>query len=327
MYAILASIALALYSMILVDFSLLYQEMAVNADMLTATQALYTAEGTAEATFADIGQGDLANRNLRFADAMQNETNGIGDAYLPYNEGADSFYIQRDLSLNDADLKASDGYVAGNRAVKSSAYLSNGQTLDQEAFYGLEPRAAGGFAFREVKDEDNFNVIIFDYGEPGEDSEMLFEVFVFPREGAEIDFKNFEKLKEGEKSSVQRIVINTKDESQNGVPPTDGPLLTPTFGASEGGDFGKQIRISGFSPLTSNYILHFQTLDNMPINYRLTAESQGVKAKLPSMLQTIDVIGATPTGLYQRVKVQRGSEAEIQPGLNFVHFSDGPVNK
>lgn len=332
MYAILASIALSIYSIILVDFSLLYQEMAVNADMLTATQALYTAEGTAESTFSGIGQGNLASRNLRFADAMLNETDGIGDAYLPYNEGADSFYIQRDLSLNSADLKASDAYVPGNRIVRSSstAYLelANGQTLDQKAFYGLEPRAASGFAFREVDDDGNFNEINFQYGLSGESSETLFEIFVFPREGSEIDFKNFEKLKEGDKSSVQRVVINTKDISQNGMAvPTSGQPLTVSFGTCEDGNYAKQVRISGFDPLNRNYILHFQTLDNQPIHYKLIAKNQGDAVMLPSMMQTIDVIGATPTGLYQRVKVQRQTEADILPGLNFATFSNGPVNK
>jgi len=45
------------------------------------------------------------------------------------------------------------------------------------------------------------------------------------------------------------------------------------------------------------------------------------------MMQTIDIIGATPTGLYQRVKFQRQTEEEIQPGLNFVHFGDEAIHK
>lgn len=328
MYAILASIALAVYSVILVDFSLLYQEMSVNTDMLTSTQALYTAEGTAETTFAMVGTGDLATRNIRFASAAATPPSELGQAYLPYNEGADSFYIKRDMQLDAPDLKASDAYVSSNRVVRSSAYLANGQTLDQKAFYGLEPRAAGGFAFREVLTGNNFNEISFDYDLNSENSEMLFEIFVFPKEGAPIDFLDFDKLKAGYSSSVQRIVINTKDSSRNGVGVnTSGQPLTVNFGNYGGGDYARQITVSGFDPLTSNYILHFQTLDNKPVHFKLMADYMGVPVALPSMMQTIDVIGATPTGLYQRVKVQRGTEQDILPGLNFATFSDGPINK
>jgi|GEM_PF-2758933 len=334
MYAILASIALAIYSIILVDFSLLFQEMSVNADMLTSTQALYTAEGVAESTFADIGLGELTTRNMRFtsiADQMKASDSNLGVPLLPYNEGVESFYIQRKLSLSEDDLKASDGYMLSNRAVTSSAYsasahLAEGLALEKKAYYGLEKRSAGGFAFRQVDNANDFNSIEFNYGQAGEDPQMLFEIFVFPREGFPIDFRTFDQLKEDrESSSVKRFVINTRDDSQSGVP-MNGSMIKPDFVISKAG-YAKQITVSGFEPLKNNYILHFQTLDNKPVLYKLTANSNAGPVMLPSMMQTIDVIGATPTGLYQRIKVQRQTEQEILPGLNFAHFSDGAINK
>jgi len=324
MYAILVSIALAIYTIILVDFSLLFQEMSVNADMLTSTQALYEAEGAVESTFSMIGQGDLITRNLRFRSEMNSGPSGLGEGDLLYNELAESFFVQRDLSLAAADLTASGAYTESNRVVRSAAYLAEGQTLDQKAYYGLEPRAARGFAFREVDANDNFNEITLEYSASGEDSELLFEVFIFPREGASIDFLDFESLKNDFEGPVKRIVINTKDASQNGVP-ISGTLMKPEFG-SQSGDYTRYINISGFEPLSKNYLLHFQTLDNEPVYYKLSAKL-GQPVALPNMMQTIDIIGATNTGLYQRVKYQRQTEEEIQPGLSFVHFSDQAVNK
>ncbi|MFH0837976.1 MAG: hypothetical protein V1880_01780 [Patescibacteria group bacterium] len=327
MYAILVSIALAIYTIILVDFGLLFQEISVNADMLTSSQALYTAEGVVENTFSLIGDGDIITRNIRFADEMQNSPDDLGKAYLSYNEGADSFYVQRGLSLSAEDLKASDAYVSSNRVVRSAAYLADGQTLDQTAYYGLEPRSAKGFAFREVKDGDNFNEIIFEYDASGETSGMLFEVFAFPREGANIDFLDFEKLKNDFDGPVQRIAINTKDTSKNGIAvPTGGQPMSISYG-SYAGDYGRRIILSGFEPMNKNYLLHFQTLDNQQVHYMLSATYQGQRVMLPGMMQTIDIIGATPGGLYQRVKYQRQTEEELQPGLKFVHFGDQIINK
>ena len=87
------------------------------------------------------------------------------------------------------------------------------------------------------------------------------------------------------------------------------------------------LEISGFQPINRNYILHFQTLDNQPIHFKISAFFQNQSVMLPNLLQTVDIIGATSTGLYQRVKIQRQAEEGILPGLNFAHFSDGPIHK
>lgn len=323
MYAILVSIALAIYSLILIDFTLLFQEISVNADMITSTQALYTAEGALENTFSIIGTADLANRNIQFINEKEINANNQGDEYLFYNEGANSFYIDRKLSLDESDMNVADGFNLNNRAVTSGAYLSDGQTMDQKSYYGLEPQKSRSFVLREVDMEDLFSEIGFEYGQGLESSDLLFEVFIFPREGSDIIFSDFETLKNSpETSQMKRVVINTRDVYSTGL---GGDLTVHSNTIS--GNYKNEITISGFRPLDFNYILRFQTLDNEPIHFKLYAKYNGQYVMLPNMMQTIDVIGATSTGLYQRVKLQRQTEEGLMSGLNFAHFSDGDIYK
>lgn len=324
MYAILISIALAIYSLILIDFSLLFQEISVNADVLTSAQALYSAEGAIESSFGLAGEIDPAQRNLKFIAEDQADNNSAYDN-LEYNEGAESFYVKRHMSLSESDLNVADAFNPNNKIVTSGAYLSDGQTMDHLAYYGLEPRKARTFVVRETKMEDNFSEIKFEYNQDGESSDLVFEVFIFPKEGEVLDFADFERLKNGELSSVKRIVINTRDISRTTFE-ADGQNLRVQFGGY-GKNYKNQLSVYGFQPLSYNYVLHFQTLDNQPTHFKLSAFNQTNPVMLPSMMQTIDIIGATPTGLYQRVKVQRQAEEGIMPGLNFVHFSDGPIHK
>ena len=62
MYALLVALALALYSMILIDFSHLFNEFAVQADLLASTQALYSAEAEIDRTWQAGETGDFAKR-------------------------------------------------------------------------------------------------------------------------------------------------------------------------------------------------------------------------------------------------------------------------
>jgi hypothetical protein len=323
MYAILISIALAIYSLILIDFTLLFQEISVNADIVTSTQALYTAEGALESTFSVIGTADLANRNIEFIDEKEVNANNQTDEYLLYNEGANSFYIDRKMSLDESDMNVADGFNPNNRVVTSGAYLADGQTMDQKSYYGLEPQKSRSFVLREIDMEDLFSEIGFEYNQGSESSDLLFEVFIFPREGADITFDDFDTLKDSpETSDMKRVVINTRDIYATGLG-SDLNVHSNTIN----GNYKNEITISGFRPSDFNYILHFQTLDNEPIHFKLYARNGGQYVMLPNMMQTIDIIGATSTGLYQRVKVQRQSEEGLMPGLNFAHFSDGDINK
>lgn len=324
MYAILVSIALAIYSLILIDFSLLFQEISVNADVTTSVQALYAAEGTIESSFGIAGEIDPAQRNLKFIAEDEVDNNSVYDN-LEYNEGAESFYVKRHMSLSGSDLNVADAFNPNNKLVTSGAYLSNGQTMDQKAYYGLEPRKARSFVIRETRMEDNFNEISFEYNQDEEDSDLVFEVLIFPKEGVGIDFADFERLKNGERSSVNRIVINTRDIGKTTFE-AEGQNIKVQFGGYST-NYKNQLRVYGFQPLEYNYIIHFQTLDNIATHFKLSAFRQSTSVMLPSMMQTIDVIGATPTGLYQRVKVQRQTEEGVMPGLNFVHFSDGGIHK
>lgn len=320
MYAILIASALAIYSIILVDFSVLYQEISVNNDLLTSTQALYTAEGAIENTVALIGENDATVSNIKFID----EADDPMDFGLEYNEGIESFYIQRKLTLDAPSLDSAELVHQKNRV---TSYLADGQALDQKAYYGLEPRKAKGFVIREVDPRSNFNTIQFDFNQGGEESDLLFEVFVLPKEDDGIAFQDFQALRDDKTSNpIKRFSINTSDESHHALAFGTGIPLTKVV-SDTSGPYKKNLRISGFQPLQNNYILYFQTLDNKPIHYKLVAESGSGSVVLPSMMQTIDVIGATPTGLYSRVKYQRQSEEGIAPGLNFVHFTRASLIK
>lgn len=327
MYSILISIALAAYALILVDFTMLFQEISVNADILTSTQALYSAESAVEKSFMASGSIDLASRNMWFTNEKDILSNNMGGEFLTYNEGIDSNYLERKMSLSEIDLKFADGFNSENRSVKGSVYLMNGEVLNQKVIYGMESRKSGSFTLREVEMEKNFNDLVFEYNTGDENSELLFEVFAYPREGSDLDFLSFEQIKAGFEQSVKRVVINTRDASQDGKTfPTNGQPLIVHFGGGSGA-YKNQIIISGFQPINNNYNLHFQTLNNQPIHFKITALYQNQLVMLPSLMQTIDVIGSTPTGLYQRVKMQRQTEEGLLPGLNFVHFSDAPIHK
>lgn len=324
MYAILISAALAIYSIILVDFSLLYKEIAVNNDLLTSTQALYTAEGAIESTVGLIGKNDITVSNIEFqrkAETMQK----VSEHFLEYNEGADSLYIEKNLTLDAPSLDSAEGTHANNRVTEtySKFYLADGQALDQKAFYGLEPRKSKGFVIREVDSESNFNEVVFEFNQGTDDSELLFDIFTLPKEDEGITFQDFEALRDDPTNNpIKRLSINTRDSYNLGRAFGNGtsvPLtVTPGSGA---GPYKKTLTISGFQPMLYNYILYFQTLDNEPTHYKLTAYRGAQQMVLPNMMQTIDVIGVTPTGLYSRVKYQRQSEEGLAPGLNFVHFT------
>ncbi len=318
MYAILISAALAIYSVILVDFSVLYKEISVNNDLLTSTQALYTAEGAIENTVGLIGENDITVSNIKFLDEAGDSMNFESDRFLEYNEGIDLFYIQRKLTLDAPSLDSAEAVHQNNRV---TSYLADGQALDQKAYYGLEPRKAKGFVIREVDVESNFNEIQFDFNQGVDDSELLFEVFVLPKENDGISFQNFQTLRDDPTSNpIKRISINTLDSSSHGLVFGSGlPLSVDVRDSS--GQYNKSLTISGFQPMLNNYILYFQTLNNKPTHFKLAANYNGDTVVLPNMMQTIDVIGATPTGLYSRVKYQRQSEEGIAPGLNFVHFT------
>ena len=194
MYSILISIVLAIYSLILIDFTLLFQEMSVNADIITSTQALYAAEGAAEESMSNISIKDRASRNILFLREKEIDGNNQSDTYLNYNEMSDAFYFNRRMNLDNADLNILDALSENNRVVKSGGYAEVGQISDK-VIYGLEPRSAQGFVLREVDIENNFNEIAFEYNLGNEKPDLLFEIFAFPREGSDIDFLDFEQIK------------------------------------------------------------------------------------------------------------------------------------
>ncbi len=327
MYAILISFALAIYTIILVDFSFLYKEISANNDLLTSTQVLYTAEGAVENAVRVIGDQDLTLTNLAFMKEAANRENTSKNDFLEYGTGIETSYLKRNLTLNHPSLNPSAMTPINSHDTVSGIYLSSPQTLDEYAYQSLEPKKAKGFVLREIAPENNFNEIHFDFNQKQEASELVLDIFAFPKEGNEIDFQDFETLKNNpESNSVKRISINTLDPATHGFGFKGGLPLKTEIRSSKGA-YKRSLILSGFQPLENNYLLHFQTLDNHPTHFKLAAFYQGKPVVLPNFMQTLDLIGATSTGLYQRVKFQREAEEGIAPGLNFVHFSDEDLIK
>jgi|SRR5690606_25226237 len=126
---------------------------------------------------------------------------------------------------------------------------------------------------------------------------------------------------------VQRRVINTHDESQDGSLLVFNDHVMPIHFGKGDPHYHRRLILSGFQPQTYNYLVRFQTLQNQPIHFRLSATFQGKSVILPSMNQTLDIIGVTSSGVYQRVKMQRQTEEGLMPGLGFTVFSDETLQK
>lgn len=331
MYAILITIMAAIYSIILVDFSILFQDISVNADVIASTQAFYTAEGVIEKALKESKGGHPADSVKKFLEAKDNLK--ISDDYFSdYNLGAEAGYFNLSLGLSESDLMAAEGFDQNNQAVKEGVYLASGTALDEKSIYGLEPRSFKTFAIREVENQNTFNEIIFEYNRRSESSKVLLEIFAFPANGTSIDFQDFTQQKNNpENNVINRVVINTKDSSLDGKTFSfpNGQNFNVKFDAGIG-DYKNRIIVNGFQPTginQKNYLIQFQTLDNNPVHYKLSAFNQGNAVVLPNHMQTLDVIGATTNGLFQRVKFQRETEEGILPGLNFAHFSNQSIRK
>lgn len=324
MYSIIISFALAIYTIILLEASFLYKEISTQTDLLTSAQAYYSAEGVIEKTVATIGDQDLTEVNLAFLREGKNVDHEVDENFLDYGQGIDSSYIGRTMRVDQPFLHQ----VQLVNKPKTSLYNNSfTHTLANDLFsyLALEPKAAKGFFIREVPADKNFNELRFDFDRNSEDEELLVDVFIFPKQGQSINFHNFEELKNDPAlNSIKRFSINTKNASSF-FNAEDG-MLTFHLQAGKYG-FQKSLSISGFQPLQNNYFFHFQTLKNQPIHFQLIASYQNKPVVLPGLMQSIEVVGSTPTGLYQRVRFQREAEEGIGPGLNFVHFSDGDIVK
>ena len=306
MYVILVSMALALYTIVLVDFSNLHQDISLQSDLISSAQAFYAAEGGVEMALSQVGDQDLSEANLVFKTLVSDREFQMNQGSLTYNQGASIALEKKALTLNDGQL-----------------------FLDQiePAFWGEEPVSARGFPIREIDPESNFNEIHFNFNGFEKISEVAMDIFEFPREGDALELPSFEALRgEGIESSIKRLSINTNDPNSSGM--ALGQTLSLSVSVNDNpSDFKKRISIAGFQPLKKNYLIYFQTLDNKPVDFSVQAYYQNKIVALPGMFQTLNVIASTPTGLFQRVMFQRESEELLIPGLNFVHFSDQSISK
>lgn len=331
MYSIIISIAVVIYSVILVDFNLLFKDISVNNDVIASTQAFYTAEGVIEKSLATVNEQEASKRIESFLESQK--TLRISEDYFnDYNLGAEAGYLNLQFGLAESDLMAEEALSKNNRAVQSGVYLADAKLLDNASIYGLEPRRFKSFIIREVSNENNFDKIQFDYNLKSEDSEVILEIFAFPREGENLNFKSFADLEASLNNNViHKVTVNTADPTMNGKTLNLGNGQSLTVRLNSGaGEYKNSISVSVFQPIGpngKNYIIQYQTLDNEAIHYRLSAFRNAKPVVLPNVMQTIDVLGVTTNGLFQRIKFQRETEESLLPGLNFVHFSNQNLHK
>jgi len=308
MYVILTSMALAIYTLILVDFSQFHQELSLHGDLITSAQAFYAAESGVELSLSTLGDQEIDAANKAFY-ALSNDRSFLEDeGGLTYQEGVKASLISKKLSLNQGQLWPA-------------------QESSKGVFQSNEPLASRGFSIREIPPESNFNELHFSFNQADETSEVALDIFEFPKSGSPIDFANFQMLKDSpEGYDIKRLTINTQDSYSSNISLSQTLSLSVQM-SSGGGNFKRNVVINGFEPLENNYLLYFQSLDNAPIHFELAAFHQAEPVVLPGMFQTVDILASTPTGLFQRVSFQRESEELLVPGLNFVHFSDQAIHK
>lgn len=303
MYAIVLSIVLTIYAMVVVDAGLLFKQLGVSADLITSAQAFYAAEGVLEGTLYDTYEPDRSTRNRRFSERTSSRWADSGPLFS-HHLGVPVQLADRVMELNDA----------------IAISIEN----DADELVSREPSSSFRFAIRQVPLDANFNQIQFDYGRA--DSEVLFEVFQFPRDGQVIDFSDFATLETNPSSTVGRMVINTKDPTSFKTYSLNGATLSASISATSI-EYSHSLKVSGFNPAQFDYLISFQTLDNQPISYRFRADYNNNPVPIPSLNQSIHLTAVTSSGLYQSIQYQRRTEAALSDGLQFVHFSDQSIHK
>ena len=93
-------------------------------------------------------------------------------------------------------------------------------------------------------------------------------------------------------------------------------------------EYRNLIRIRNLTSTTDNYIVRFQTLGRERINYDLRAIYSGSVVPVELTNQVLEIDSQTATlNMFQRIKAQERSFAPLQPGLDFVLFSDKTISK
>jgi len=289
MYTLLISTAIAIYTLVLVDVSILYKELSVNNDSLSSTQALYTAEGAIEKTIANMGSNHLSLSNKVFLNESNDREQNTQSEFIEYNKGVIAFYNKRRMSLNQPFLHSLEK-INSTQSAKNIRLAKKDTSASRQAFYGLEAQASQSFSIREVSIENDFNEIEFQWNQNSQNAEVSFEIIIFPKEGESIELPSFEELKNNpEKNPFKRIIINSSDKKAASFAFNDQIPLTIKLDTNPK-DYKRSLNIIGFKPLENNYLLRFQTLSNQAIHYQINALHQGEKIVLPNLMQNIDLI-------------------------------------
>lgn len=214
-----------------------------------------------------------------------------------------------------------------------------------------EPKSFDEFRFINVQQSYDFASLEFYYGDPktATPDDVIIDIIGFPRDyfadmdgdqntAGEVDFGTVKSLSATKKMNadgsfsaknegdflrnVQRMMYNSlRGETQN---PFDGITVSQS---TVGVKYKKKITIAHLDPKITDYIIRFQTIDKGKIPYEMKI-GNGNAQVLPLTNQVLEVDVQTETSnMFQRVKSQQRSFAPLQPGLDFVLFSDNAISK
>ncbi|QQR83842.1 hypothetical protein IPJ72_01375 [Candidatus Peregrinibacteria bacterium] len=301
MYVFLITITLALYSFVLVNASDLVRMHAIVGDLTTSSQAFYAAEGFLERSLSEIDDLNAPIQQKNFSHQRQNN---IGSSLFVNHQGIP-------VRIHNSEYQLDAGILIDRED----------ETLD---YTSIEPAAFDRLLFREVPFEANFNEIQFDFGR--EPTALLFEIFQFPKEGDPLTFPDFDSFKNAADSSVDRAIINTNDPASFKTFQFNNTIVS-AFSVSSLHGYSQALRVTGFDPVHYDYMISFQTLDNLPIDYRFQAYFQQRPVPLAGLFQSFKISAITSNGLFQSIHFQRRADNGLISGLQFAHFSNQSIHK
>ena len=233
---------------------------------------------------------------------------------------------QEDISQSTGKLISEDYEIdiierSFNEAPTRLATVTNPQSFDE-------------FRFIDISQKNHFTELEFYFQKKDEifNSGVLIDIIAFPRtyfdssSSAKINFGSVRKLstKTGDiDRNVKRMMYSSlRDEIFNDF---DNITVTKT-GVNQ--EYQQLLKIKNLAPAEQNYIIRFQTLNREKIHYALKAVYGGEDISLELTNQILEVDSQTSTmNMFQRVKEQQRSFAPLQPGLDFVLFSDKTISK
>jgi hypothetical protein len=339
MFVSLFLFALVIFSLINVSNIGVLQLQKNTADLVSATSAFYATESNIEDTLYEFKKGKEEN-SLSFVKSFIDEKRDEGKSYGKKDMGTYSIsVVRRDLNLLSEKLTKSTP-----KAFDEFRFLD---THEEYLFNELE------FSYEYPEDLHT-------------DKGLVLDLIVFPRpdfldttDTTQVNFGTLKTLstKQGDFSkNVKRMSFHTLASLASNLLPagesfkdrmnfdSDHLCCLSTTSESKKTELkcnehtwycsitaqrsGNTVTYSGLSPKDHNYILRYQTLGRDPVFTSVSAKFHSIDLPISSAQQTLEIDSETAVlNMYQRVKKQQRSFSPLQPGLDFVLFSDNTLSK